>query len=331
MITKPEKVSSSPVHLQIEPTTNCNYNCQACPRFGVLKDFKNMNYDDFCKIIDQIKPKKVTFSGLGEPLIHPDCFKMIKYLKDREISVRLTTNGSILNEKNSERLIDLNVDIINISLDAATQETYDKVRDKKSLEKVKENILLLQDLKKSKNSEVPILRTSFVIQKDNFREMKQFIDFAKSLGIRNIFFQPIAFHFIVDRKEKLVSGITKDELFKELKEAEGYAEDMNTNLSKVIVDFPLYWKIYEEGDVSGRKCLFPWISTYVTVDGDVKLCCSLVSDEGTMGNIFEQDFSEIWNGEKYRAMRRIFKKGGRPCLSCRRCVPQKMSDFMKHA
>jgi len=64
----------------------------------------------------------------GEPLLHPEGVAMIAYAKGREVTVSLTTNGIPLTTETVERLLDARIDVIDVSIDAATAESYGKVR-----------------------------------------------------------------------------------------------------------------------------------------------------------------------------------------------------------
>jgi molybdenum cofactor biosynthesis enzyme MoaA len=64
----------------------------------------------------------------GEPLIHPKAVEMIAYAKARGVPVALTTNGTPLTPRVVARLLDSAIDVIDVSIDAATAETFGKVR-----------------------------------------------------------------------------------------------------------------------------------------------------------------------------------------------------------
>ena len=64
----------------------------------------------------------------GEPLIHPQAVEMIAYAKARGVPAALTTNGTPLTPRIAGRLLDSGIDAIDISIDAATAETFAKVR-----------------------------------------------------------------------------------------------------------------------------------------------------------------------------------------------------------
>ena len=66
-------------------------------------------------------------------------------------------------------------------------------------------------------------------------------------------------------------------------------------------------KTYKSSHKENKKdfCRKPWTETFVNWNGDVFPCCCVHTEEkDRMGNIFEQDFDEIWNGENYVAARK---------------------------
>lgn len=58
-----------------------------------------------------------------------------------------------------------------------------------------------------------------------------------------------------------------------------------------------------------RVCPYPWYTFFIAHNGDVVACCRDLEHQSVLGNLFEQDLEEIWNGEKYQAMRRDLAAG----------------------
>jgi len=50
-------------------------------------------------------------------------------------------------------------------------------------------------------------------------------------------------------------------------------------------------------------CPYPWFSFFIANNGDVVACCRDLEHKTVLGNLLEQEFDEIWNGEKYRELR----------------------------
>ena len=54
-----------------------------------------------------------------------------------------------------------------------------------------------------------------------------------------------------------------------------------------------------------KFCKRPWMETFINWNGDVFPCgCVVTESKYSMGNVFNQDFEDIWNGEKYLAARK---------------------------
>lgn len=75
-----------------------------------------------------IQLQRIVFSGLGEPLIHPDLFDMIRLSRERGLSVTLDSNGHLLDGAVSKELVKLGVDSLVVSLDGIKPKTYAGVR-----------------------------------------------------------------------------------------------------------------------------------------------------------------------------------------------------------
>lgn len=68
-----------------------------------------------------------------------------------------------------------------------------------------------------------------------------------------------------------------------------------------------------------KKCAWPWTNVYIASNGDVVPCCNLAdSDTIKMGNVFEKDFSEIWNSKEYQDLRDRIRTHNLPdfCKNC---------------
>ena len=140
--------------LEIEVANDCNLKCIGCPHQRMKRGTGYMDFELFKKIIDEAYNSYfvgVHFSGLGEPLLHPQAKEMFSYAKVKGLEVGLWTNGLELTEELSKQIIEREfVDYIIFGLDAATKETYAKVKGVDVFDKVTENITRFLKLKKEK-------------------------------------------------------------------------------------------------------------------------------------------------------------------------------------
>jgi hypothetical protein len=76
-----------PFNILIEPTADCNYQCAKCEKFtdfyiddGPIFGPKEMNFENYCKIIDDIGDTVITLRlwHYGEPFLNKDLFRMRK-------------------------------------------------------------------------------------------------------------------------------------------------------------------------------------------------------------------------------------------------------------
>ncbi len=170
-----------PAIVQVGPTTVCNLQCPQCyhPLMRLKDSYHPLHMDTslFERIVDETRtfpPDTILrFLGRGEPLMHPDIFNMIQYATDKlQGPVSLISNGHLLTEKNSEQLLATGVDVVDISVDATTPETYSTVRGR-NFEELEGNIRRLVNIRDRMGAKTKIL-VSFLIQPCNYNEAVDF-------------------------------------------------------------------------------------------------------------------------------------------------------------
>ena len=134
---------TAPYTIYIEPTKICNFKCFYCMHStrdmvdGIFSQtgYKTNNIDEslFDKIVKEImefpvEPKRIVFSGLGEPLCNKKLPEMISKLRQANFTGRIDmiTNGALLNKALSDRLITAGVSRIQISLQGINGDQYEK-------------------------------------------------------------------------------------------------------------------------------------------------------------------------------------------------------------
>ena len=128
---------------QIEVTNACNYRCPMCPHTGAMtRRVEYMGFSLYKRIIDKLLPSndEVYLHFLGEPLMHPFLDKMIRYGKSRGLGIGFFTNGSLLTEENSRKIIDVGLDDLVISFEVI-EETFEDLRDGGDFQQVRQNIM----------------------------------------------------------------------------------------------------------------------------------------------------------------------------------------------
>jgi len=333
VVLKPQTMRQMPIHIQVEHTTYCNLDCKSCERSKFITQPQHLSLETFTRIVDQVQPEKITLGGLGEPFMHPGIFDIIRLAKRRHCSINTTTNGTLLTQERCDEIVRSGLDLIKISIDGATRETYLTVRGQDKFLQVLDGVRGLIDAKKRLNAPKPYIRFNYVMFKDNYHDVAQIVELADRLGINAIYFQPLELVNIEERYDLLVGDLRYEDFSREIDRALDISQrsQVSTNLQAIRAKLPTYWKKYrlETRLQDKRICILPWFSTYITVDGTVRPCCSFSQTRADMGNINQQEMEDIWNGETYQQFRDLMHQGKRPYKICENCVPQTLGDIIK--
>jgi len=181
--SKLELETDFPLQLDFELNYSCNFSCPMCTwnaettsRFGKDKWFP---FEVWTELIDEAISKglkSIRLNQINEPLIRGDIAKFVKYARDAGIlDIYFSTNGSLLTEKVSRELIEAGLMRIQVSLDAATKETYDKIRIGGNYHKILQNIDRFLEIRDEMGSQLPTLRVNFVKTPENVHELDDFV------------------------------------------------------------------------------------------------------------------------------------------------------------
>jgi MoaA/NifB/PqqE/SkfB family radical SAM enzyme len=172
--------------IQVEVTSRCNAACIYCPQHLLYKK-QHMPFSLFKQLLPYIGYTDLVYlQGWGEPLLNPDLFAMIRACKKKGKRVGFTTNGMLLNDENIRRLIDLETDIISVSLAGTSPATHNRIRRGTDLVKIIDNLERLQRIRSQKKSPHPALHFSYLMLAANIHELKGVAELAKRLGAEQV-------------------------------------------------------------------------------------------------------------------------------------------------
>lgn len=172
-----------PKEIELEVTSRCNLRCVQCSQSWTPDELKK-DLPDY--ILEQMKPalrkaNNVSLHGIGEPLYSRNFWNIIDNINDNAY-ISFHSNMTIMTDTIADKLTDGKIKMIDISLDAATPETYLKIRGY-DLNKVINNIRLLVERKKDKNINFPLLRMNMTLMKENIEEVCRFVELSQELEI----------------------------------------------------------------------------------------------------------------------------------------------------
>jgi len=238
---------------------------------------------------------------------------MLRYAKARNAFVELYDTFYFINERTAKELITMGIDKIFASIDAATKDTYEKIRIGSNFEKVISNVKNLIQLKRIMKASFPKVHFHYIVTKENFHEISQYIELV---------------HSIAEGEEVGIQFTRMLHRFNEIKDFFIEIPDETVQAARKKAE-ELGIKVSWNADVSQvkppmTKCT-EWIMPFIFVSGHVVPCCSgneaghrNFQKETAMGNIFEKSFKEIWSSENYKNFRGMLHKGEVP-IECRNC------------
>lgn len=124
-------LSGTPQIVEVELTNDCNIDCSFCYRARMTRPVGYMSLDHFRRIVDEMAGWRycvMRMVGVGEPALHPEIDAILAYLQDKGIPVEITTNGKLFERIAPDRLLDLGVHTIGISVDGYDARSYNTIR-----------------------------------------------------------------------------------------------------------------------------------------------------------------------------------------------------------
>ncbi len=319
----------------LEPTFRCNLLCPMCPRFSsedLHLDMELETYERICEAMDYAHT--VDFTGWGEPLLHPQIYRMIGMARDRGCIPTMTSNGTVLNKRNARLLIESGMDKLTVSIDGLTRETFETVRLGASFEVVTRNLQTLTRMVREAGSALR-LATAFTIQEGNAEELDRVVPWMQQVGSTILYLKHLNVisnaedwerSFLKYRLEpRLDNGSRLRQLEEQIAELRQQADGCSIEVS-LCSELPLTARR------EGRHCLAePLDAVYFSYQGQVAPCCHFGHQvsrffEGQYyppsslfyGDIRTQSFSDIWSSPAFPEFRGGFVSGDfpDPCKSC---------------
>lgn len=173
-----EKYEFVPSKVIIENTNACNSDCIFCTHNQMTRKKGFMNFQLFKKIIDDCTTqgvREVAIYRLGEPLLDTQFSEKITYAKKAGIEIVSTnTNASLLDEENATKILDSDIDVIYISLDASSKAVYEGIRRGLNYDVVERNVMKFIELRNNRGRKARII-LHFCITQENRNQVKDFI------------------------------------------------------------------------------------------------------------------------------------------------------------
>lgn len=310
-----EGLKKTKVDMFFDLSNCCNYNCIFC-RNDILER-KLVKIEDIKNFNELLKnAKSVDITGYGEISVHPQFLEYLTYFKNLSIPVRFVTNGSQLNSDMIDKLIESSVNEIIVSLNSMNYDTYQKLTNRDvDVNQIIEGIEKLVERNKTRENKIKIV-LSFVMNSYNLKEVPQFIDFAKKLGI------PLSLLDLTPTIKNYEEGLMIEDNFKN----RHFLNNMKKYAQHEVVDLAVFNFDNRKTTNTGldeaklrevvKRCDWLRRYTFIATNGDVGICCW---SDYKIGNIFQNSIEEIRNGSKFMTIKNCIRTGDTTyCKNCRR-------------
>lgn len=317
-----------PYGLVLQLTSNCNLRCQHCFFCGDTQAYNPVNDLSEKEILEHLKyfveEVNIQYCNItgGEIFTSPSIFKILEYLKSKNVIVELLTNATLITEKTAERLskvLNHKTDSIQISLEGATEKINDEIRGKGVFQKVIHNVKYLTD----RNLNVVL---SFTVNSKNADQLEDIYDLCKSLKVSQINVGRFQLYNIDQKYLKPNS----DEIFINLaKSIRKFQNDKKVKIRARCIkpfDFLNYEtgirlldeKLAKENPVIPENlyCHPRHEVLSLFANGDISLCYGCEGKDLSIGNLKEESFNEIWTN---RFSKTIYKERKIENTICKYC------------
>jgi radical SAM protein with 4Fe4S-binding SPASM domain len=176
-----------PIVFTIEPAAVCQLSCPEClcGQGEIVRDSTFVDLALFEKVIHQIKRKSsiVNLFFQGEPFLHPEIITLIKMVNDAGLVSVISTNAQGVTNEMVARIIDSKLDILIVSVDGDSQDTFEKYRKGGHFESLVTTMKDLVTEKKSKKSSLSLV-AQCLITKDTEPNLEKIKRWTKEIGFK---------------------------------------------------------------------------------------------------------------------------------------------------
>jgi len=303
-------------------TGRCNLSCSYCISYETLNSDFELSYEQLKGIIVELKKLKVKSVYLhgGEVLTRRDIFEIIGLIHDNGINLNyLTTNGTLLSREKAKRLKTAGIDELYISFDAVSPEIMDNIRGKGAFKEALAGVKYSVDAGIKVNFNVPI-------SKANHKNIREIIDLAKDLQVREVRLNHLFFHSKIpcSARELALSPLEEREA---INNVNALNKEFNNFLTGDYVAKIEWIKNAEDNLIIPQEYVFVEScdaankQMAIRPDGWVVPCCNLWNVKA--GNINKENLIEIWeNSEILNMFRKSFFFSFEGMNDCRNCIYQ---------
>lgn len=290
---------------------------------------------------------RVIYLSGGEPLLKKGILSIIGKAKKEKFKVGMITNGTLITETLASKLLKSGLDHIIFSIDAPQADPHDQIRGVKGAwERAIRGIQSINNLRTKLKNKILLISIHFLVTRINYQLIEEMIECKPQLGYDEIGFLPV-----IGKTQATEDLFLRRDDLKALKEHLPIIKaKMQSHHLPTSALSPLISLCKDENNAASGKygiynltlpdhiknkilCFAPWNMATIDPFGNVYPCCYACTfqnpsedlthsywgnEDFNMGDLKQNSFEEIWNGEKFARFREKCKDPPRfpMCESC---------------
>ena len=331
-----------PWTMSLYPTYRCNIQCKICWKREFeepLTAKEELPSDRLIEIADEaaeLGVREWIVGGGGELMLRGKAvMKFLKRIRSHGMNGLVQTNATRWTEKNLHELVDMGWEKFTVSLDGPTKEINDANRIEKNFDKAVDTIRKLQQIKKEKGAQFPLINLISVITNQNYRSLKGMVDLSQKLELSPGSLSAVDLIVYGDHdKQYLLNDQQREELVQHVNETIEYADSIGVSHG-----YRTYLHALDEGrllnahdlftepeeSVSAKTmCFEPFLHMLMLPEGNSGPCCTY-HDPDKNDNVWNTPLKDVWMGPYMQHVRQMILSGKTPDY-CNECMITRIQE-----
>ncbi|MCX6896574.1 MAG: radical SAM protein [Verrucomicrobia bacterium] len=297
---------TAPIYVRIKPTNRCNHGCRFCcysdgtkrPKdradlhlqASMHESMREQDVMPLAKAVELLNDlrdmgtKAVTFSGGGEPLLHPEIVAIMNTALANGLDLSIITNGQLLSGERAQVLAKAKWVRVSIDYTTAKQMVDSRNVADRSFDQVLDN---LRNFSKIKSSDTDP-GINFNVTGYNYEGLLPFAKTLKDCGVENVRFSPVYVSNFREYHEPIAPRVRE-----QLREIQAICDDRFSVNSTYDLDSPS-----KSPNRAFTRCLYMQTVPVVGADLNVYACHNTAySEHGKIGSMRDRSFKQLWFSE----------------------------------
>jgi MoaA/NifB/PqqE/SkfB family radical SAM enzyme len=295
---RPARPSALPYHVVVDPSSICNLRCPLCVQ-ATAPEARRRRLVDVGRFRDAVAEIadhaiRIDLFNWGEPMLHPRFVELVRIAEAAGLWTRTSTNLSLPRPLDADAVAAAGLRHLVVSVDGATQQTYERYRTGGSLRTVLDNLARLVGAR-DRNRGRPVIEWQYLALRHNTGEIEAARRMAADIGV-----------------DVFRCGGARGEMATKLR----LSTAENVRLSRAHLLDPSH--PLSEYDADGHKarvhetdgCRWLWGKASLGADGSMAPCVSSWFPRDDLASWHDGRVAAAWRGDAYEAARRAATGGG---------------------